>query len=897
MSKPGAKVLFLLALSAGIVAFTPTTGHADSFDGTPVEAFLTGTPAIRYSLAKLNVLGSVLMIGAHPDDENNAVLAWTSRGLKARTGYLSLNRGEGGQNLLGDEQGALMGVVRTQELLAARRDDGGAQYFTRSIDFGFTTSLEETLNDWGREKILSDIVWVIRQQRPDVVILVFSGTAADGHGNHQASAVLGKEAYEIAGDPTRFPEQLKWVKPWHAHRLMRSRFNPPPPAPGTAQDANAPVTAGGRGGRGVPGRAGSVTGGPGRGGPGRADAFPNQPTITVDPGDFDPVIGRSYREIGVISRSEHRSQGQGAELVYGSSPSLLASWEGDVPKKSIFEGVDTTWNRLPGGARIGAILAKAQNDFDDTHPERSVAALLEARPLIAGLAHDGESWAQWKLDDIDQAIALCAGIHTEAQADAAAFVPGATAKIQLTALNRSSLPLTLSEIHLSGWSDVEAPVKNKALADNRPEVTTVPLTIPPSHPYSQPFWLREPRDGYSYTISDQTLIGRADTIPEVLARFDFTLNGAPFSITTPVHYRYGDPAKGEVVRPVVVEPPVAIDLPAENFVFPLGAPRDLSVQIRALAANQTGEVRFETPPGWKVQPASAPFQLADSGSAQEVRFRLTPPAAPLAGKFRAVARTNGIEVATGVDLIAYSHIPAQMVLLPSEGKLAAIPLKVLARRVGYVMGSSDKEPDALRQMGCQVDLLNEKDLSSGNLSVYDAIVAGVRAYALRSDLRANQQRLLTYVKDGGTFIVQYNNNSDRRMSPSVAEALDHMGPYPFQIAGNDARVTQEDAPVKVLQPNSTLLNTPNKITQEDFEGWVQERGLYFANKWDDKYQTPLETHDKGEKDLAGALLYTRYGKGAYIFTAFSWFRELPAGVPGAYRIFANLISAGKAGAK
>jgi hypothetical protein len=463
----------------------------------------------------------------------------------------------------------------------------------------------------------------------------------------------------------------------------------------------------------------------------------------------------------------------------------------------------------------------------------------------------------------------------------------------LTVVNRSSLPVVLAGIHLSGWGEVDAAVKNKALEYNKPEVTPVSLPIGAKQPYSQPFWLKEPRDGYTYTISDQTLIGRADTVPEVLARFDFTLNGAPFSVTRPMHYRYADPARGEITRPVVVEPPVAIDLPADNFVFPVGGARDVSLQVRALTKNQAGEVRFETPAGWKVSPASAPFDVKEAGEAQEVRFRLMPPASAQAGMFKVVAKANGVEVATGVDLIAYSHIPAQMVLLPAEGKLAAIPMKVTARRVGYVMGATDKVPEAIRQMGCQVELLTEKDLSSGDLSTYDAIVTGVRAYALRGDLRASQPKLMEYVKNGGTLVVQYNNNADRRGNASVADALEHMGPYPFTIAGNDARVTQEDAPVKMLLPDSRLLNIPNKISPGDFEGWVQERGLYFANKWDTHYQTPLETHDKGEKDLAGALLYTRYGKGAYVFTAFSFFRELPAGVPGAYRLFANLLSAGK----
>jgi LmbE family N-acetylglucosaminyl deacetylase len=853
------------------------------------EEFLIGTPAIRYSLAKLNVLGSVLMIGAHPDDENNAVLAYCSRGLKLRTGYLSCTRGEGGQNLLGPEQGALLGVLRTQELLAARRDDGGAQFFTRAIDFGFTTSPQETLDKWGRDRTLADIVWVIRQQEPDVIILSFSGTPSDGHGHHQASAILGKEAYEAAADPTRFPEQLKWVKPWKARRLMRNRFAPLPIPGGRGGDTEQ----GPGPGRG-PGRAGSGAAGAGRG-PGRGpDPFPNQPVITLETGDFDPVIGRSDREISVISRNEHRSQGQGATIAYGSSQNLIALVAGEAPAKGLFDGIDTSWSRVAESGRTGELLAKAQREFDDLHPEKTVATLLEARPAVAGLARAGQQWAQWKLEEIDEAIALCAGLRTEAQADAAAFVPGGTAKISLTALNRSTLPITLAAVHLSGWGDVDAPVKSKVLEYNKPDVTTVPVPISVKQPYSQPFWLKEPHEPGSYDIPDQTLIGRADILPEVTARFDFTLNAAPFSITQPMHFRGADPSRGEYVRPVVVEPPFSIDLPAANFVFPLGSARDFSLQIRALASNQSGEVHLETPQGWKVSPATAPFQLKEVGAAQEVRFRLTPPAGPLSGRFKVVAKGGTTEISSGVDVIPYSHIPAQTVLEPAEGKLSAVSLKVLAKRVGYVMGSSDKVPDALRQMGCQVDLLDDKDLGSGNLSVYDAIVTGVRAYSVRPDLRAAQQRLLDYTKNGGTLVVQYNNSADARISPSVAEALDHLGPYPFTFGRDDARVTDEDAPVKLLLPNSPLLNVPNKITAADFQGWVQERGLYFSNKWDPKYETPIETHDQGQAELPGGMLYTRYGKGAYIFTAYSWFRELPAGVPGAYRIFANLISAGKA---
>jgi len=881
------------------------------------EQFVTGTPAIRHALAKLNVLGSVLMIGAHPDDESNDLLAYISRGLKTKTGYLSLNRGEGGQNLLGQEQGPFLGSLRTQELLAARRDDGGEQYFTRSIDFGYTASLEETLRYWGHDKILADVVWVIRQTQPDVVILKFTGTATDGHGNHQAAGILGKEAYEAAGNPGMFPEQLKWVKPWQPRRLLRAGFNPAPGPPGTppaaaAQPAPATGTAAtgagatgaaaagaGRGGRGGQAAAGAA-GTPARQGGGRAaDPFPEQPTFTVDSGQFDPIFGRSYREIGSISRSEHRSQAQGATLPYGTGLNTLAFIEGLQPHNSVLDGIDVTWKRVPGGVRVGEILAKAAAEFDDRHPERTVPALLEARKAVADMARDGQQWGIWKLEELDEAIALCAGIHVEAAADAPAYVPGATAKINVIALNRSTLPVTLSNVKLTGWGDADAPVKNKPLANNRQDSTPMTMKVPADQPYTQPFWLREPHDGFTYTISDQTLIGRADVVPEVTAKFSFVVGELPFTLTRPLHYRYADPAMGEVIRPVVVQSPVAIEVPVQNMIFPLGTPREVSVTVRALVANQAGEARFEVPQGWKVAPATAPFTLKEAGAVQELKYRVTPPAAAQTGQFRAVARLTGDgagnkEVATGMTVIQYQHVPAQTIQIPAGGRLSAVSVKTLAKRIGYVMGSTDEEPEALRQMGVQVELLDEKDLKSGNLAQYEAIITGLRAFAVRADLRANRQHLLDYVQAGGTLIVQYNRNTDRRMSPAVSEALDHLGPYPFTFGDNDARVTDEEAPVKFLAPDSPLLNTPNKITQADFEGWVQERGLYFATKWDAHYQTVLESHDKGDKDQAGGLLYTRLGKGAYIFTGYAWNRQLPAGVPGAYRILANLISAGKA---
>lgn len=897
MGKSAAALLAVLALLTGI------------YTVRAAERELTGSPAIRQSLDALNVVGSVLMIGAHPDDENTAVITYLARGRKLRTGYLSFTRGEGGQNLLGNEQSEYLGALRTQELLAARRLDGASQYFSRAIDFGFTKTTTETLNKWGHDRVLSDTVWVIRQQQPDVIVLCFSGTPADGHGQHQVSAIVGREAFDAAADPTKFPEQLKWVKPWQAKRVLQARFTPPgAPIPGGPAGASGPQAIaaqsnagpaanpapGGRGGRGASGGGRGGSGGPGGRGAGRGGA-PVEGAINLPVGDYDPVLGRSYREISVLSRSQHKSQGMVSTLAFGAQSASLVVVAGLPAKDDLMDGIDTTWNRLPGGAAIGDLLARARQQFDDSRPEKTVSTLLEARSLVAAIPPATSPWSQWKLEEIDHAIALCAGLRVEAQAGTYAYVPGASADVRLTAINRSHLPIALTGVHLTGWGGADADVKNLALPYNQEQSSSLKLTIPKNQPYSQPFWLRDAKQGDSYGISDQTLIGRADTVPEVMARFDFTVDGRPFSVTEPLHYRYADPGRDEFIRPVVVEPPVSVELPSKNFVIAIGTVRDVSVLVRSTVANQSGELVFTAPVGWKVEPAKAAFDLKLSGASEEVRFRLTPPASPGAGDFKVTAKLqNEPDVNVAINVIDYGHIPAQTIFEPSSGKVAAVQMKVLAKHVGYVMGSDDKMPEALRQMGCQVDLLDEKALTTGNLAAYDAIVTGLRAYALRADLRASQTRLLEYVSNGGTLVVQYNRLDDRRISPSVAEAFDHMGPYPFVVSqGNTQRVVEEDAPVKFIEPTSPVVRSPNVITNADFDGWIQERGVYFADTWDPKYQTPFETHDTGERELKGATLFTRYGKGAYIYTSFSWFRELPAGVPGAFRIFANLISAGK----
>lgn len=815
---------------------------------------IAGADEIKLTLGKLRVLGSALMIAAHPDDENTGVLAYLARGRKIRTAYLSLTRGEGGQNLIGSEQGDALGVIRTQELLAARRIDGAQQFFTRAIDFGFSKSPQESISKWGHDEVLSDIVWVIRKYQPDVVILRFSGTPRDGHGQHQASAILGKEAYEAAADPSRFPEQLRWAKPWRAKRLVWNAFAFTP-----EQEREAAKIA---------------------------------HRIQVDAGAFDPLLGYSFGEIAGISRSQHRSQGMGAPQQRGPSINYFTPVSGDTAEKDLFDGVDTSWKRVPGGEAIGNLLARADAAYDPAHPEKIIGLLAEARRTVAALADSGNPWASEKLPDLDHAIELCGGFWIDAASEGFSFTPGSEVSVTVTVIQRASSGARWNTVAVAGFNQQNHQDVGTALSDNVPVTRKLSIAIPSSEGYTQPFWLKLPHKGFLYDIRDQQLIGRAAPTTPLTADLGLEIGGARLQLSVPVHYRYVDHVRGELTRPLEIVPPVAVDLPETAVIFPSNEPKQIVVQIRANSGPVDGDVRLEVPDGWKAATKSAGFHLTAAGAQEEVAFEVTPPPTHHdVAAFRAVATVNGREVDTGMQSIAYEHIPPQTIFLPSRGKLERFDVSLLSKNIGYIMGAGDGVPESIRQMGGSVTLLTEEDLARGDLSRYDVIVTGVRAYNVRPDLRAAETRLLAYVQNGGALVVQYNVLEFARFG-GPALPMGQLGPYPFQISRD--RVVEEDSPVKVLDPMCSLLREPNEIGESDFKGWIQERGLYFAEKWDPRYGVVIATHDTGEKDLPGGMLFAKYGKGIYIFTAYSWFRELPAGVPGAYRIFANLLSAGKA---
>lgn len=911
-TRPKRFLPFLLAGAALIAIVVPT----------PAQRIFPGEIEIRQALERLNTLGSVLMIGAHPDDDREVLLAYLSRGRHVRAAYLSLTRGEGGQNLIGPEQGDELGIIRTQELLASRKIEGTEQYFTRAIDFGFSKTADESLQKWQRDKVLGDVVYNIRRFRPDVIIDVFTGTPRDGHGHHQVSALLGKEAFAAAADPAKFPEQLAYVQAWQAKRLMQS--------PIALQQNNQ------KGGE---------------------KAKEEEPRLDVDVGDYSPELGYSYGEIGAISRSTNRSQGQGTAQRMGSQKQALITVEGDKASKDLFDGIDITWDRLPGGAPIGALLTKTLDSFVPAHPEALLPSLAQARSMIAGLANSTKDpLAIRKLTECDEAMAMASGLSLEAQAASGTVTPGATLRVNLTAIRRSPAPVTLTGVTLTGMEG--APSLNPepvVLGDNLPGNYALNVRVPDNQPYSQPYWLEEPKDGNLYSVKDPREIGLPENPPVLEAHFAVKIAGADLTLTRPVQNRYTDQVWGDLVRPLAVVPPVAVDFAEQSLVFADTKPHKIEVPIKSNSGKPSGEARLEVPAGWKVEPASQHFDLAGTGEQTTVAFELTPPAENARGLVRAIATVGGRSIATGTEVINYPHFPEQTLFPPAQASLVRADIKNLAKNIGYVMGAGDEVPASLRQIGCDVTLLSAEDLSHGDLSRYDAIVTGVRAWNTRPDLRANYQRLYDYAFNGGTVIAEYSrpeggpggggrgaqgaapaqgqpatdgnggrgggrggrgggrgqaaangaapaNGAQAGPPPALrgpvdtdkVEAtgvLEHLGPYPIHVS-ND-RVTVEEAPVAFPNPQLALLHAPNEITKADFDGWIQERGLYFSDRWDSRYQSVLESHDPGDEPLPGGELYVKYGKGAYIFSAYDWFRELPGGVPGAYRLFANMLSAAK----
>jgi len=810
------------------------------------------------SLRRLGVVGSVLYVGAHPDDENTAVLAHLARGRGVRTAYLSLTRGDGGQNILGSEKGELLGLVRTQELLAARRVDGAEQLFTRAIDFGFTRSPEETFRIWGHEEVLADVVWVVRNFRPDVMVTRFPTTGEGGHGQHTASAILASEAFDAAGDPARFPEQLRLgVRPWRPKRLVWNVFN--------------------------------------RSGEPPKDA---ERMLSVDVGGYDQLLGRSYTEIAAESRTMHKSQGQGTPARRGPALNYFAHLKGEPAAKDLFDGVDLSWRRFEGGAEVGRLLEEAARRYDPANPAASLPLLVRAHRELRKLLERegrGEVWPlaaerrlpAARLNQLLEVIRSCAGLWMEAVAAEPYLTPGGEARITATLVNRSDFPLRLQGFRLSGFG-VKQDRIGAELKNNEPVSKTFNATVPKTAPLSQPYWLEEEPGKGLFHVREQLIVGWPER-PAPLALVNITAGeeGEELTFSVPLQYRWTDRVRGDLYRPVVVVPEVAVALSEQTLVFPDRRPKQVRVTLRNNTAHASaGTLRLRLPAGWTASPAEVAVALQGGGEEFRASFSVTPPQGASAAALAAEYESAGKTFTRGLLEIDYPHIPRQTLFPAASARLVRMDLARRGRRVGYVMGSGDEVPEALRQVGYEVTLLSDEDLEAADLLRFDAVVTGVRAYNTRAALRRQQPRLLEYVERGGTLVVQYNT-PDRTLEGA------RLGPFPFKLS--QERVTDERAPLVALAPGDALMLEPNRVAPSDFEGWVQERGLYFASEWDARYTPLFSSRDPGGPELKGSTLVARHGKGTYVYTGLAFFRQLPAGVPGAYRLFVNLLSAGRRG--
>jgi LmbE family N-acetylglucosaminyl deacetylase len=824
------KALFIfLILAAHAVAQTPATYTSAD---------------ILSRMQKLKVLGSVLYVAAHPDDENTRLLAWLSKDRQYRTGYLSITRGDGGQNLIGEEQGVALGLIRTQELLAARRIDGAEQFFTRAYDFGFSKSTEEAFQIWNKEKILGDVVWVIRNFKPDVIITRFPEDSRAGHGHHSGSGVLAREAFIAAADPTRFPAQLKnGIQPWKAKRILWNTFN-----------------------------------------------FGNNNTISsdqfkVDVGTYNPLLGKGYGEISAESRSQHKSQGFGVPASRGSSFEYFLLTGGDPVKDSLMDGVDVSWTRI-GAAGVSQRINEVISRYNFSNPSLSVKPLVELYREIATLPD--QPWKSKKLEEVQELISACAGLYFEASTPQSYSVQGDSLRVNFSVINRSGAFIKWNKVTFESYDTTIA----QALAPNRSAGFNKQFYVDQSKGISQPYWLTQPMEKGSYNVEDQALIGKPENDPAFVASFAVSVEGLDLVYQKGVMYKHTDPVKGELFQPLSVVPPLSVNTSPAIMLFRKNQPMSKNYTIAAAAYanispakatihNRTGkseddvkDVDFAIAKGM-TKNFPMPYTNKDMGKTDQdvITSRIE-------YKNSQFDQANYLALAT----INYDHIPPIKYFYVDGVTVLNLDIKTAGKKAGYIRGAGDKVPEALEQLGYEVSYIGEADMDEQGLSKYDVIVVGLRAYNIHEWLGVAYNALMNYVKAGGVMVVQYNTNNFA--GPFRAGKI---GPYDFTISSG--RVTNEESPIQFNMPSSPLLNWPNKITDLDFNGWIQERGIYFADKWAPEYQAVLGMRDPGEaEDRKGSLLMAQYGKGKFVYTGLALFRQLPAGVGGAYRLFANIIA-------
>ncbi|WP_299117326.1 PIG-L family deacetylase [uncultured Winogradskyella sp.] len=800
---------------------------------------------IYEAIQKLNVLASVLYVAAHPDDENTRLIAYMSNEVKARTAYLSLTRGDGGQNLIGPEIRELLGIMRTQELLAARGIDGGEQRFTRANDFGYSKHPDETLSIWNKDEVLADVVWNIRQFKPDIIINRFDHRRAGRtHGHHTSSAMLSLEAFDLVNDASKYSTQLKHTDTWQPQRIFYNtswwRY-------------------------------------------GSREAFEKidkSNMLNFDVGIYYPLKGLSNNELASIASSQHLCQGFGRMTSRGTQDEYIEFLKGTpLDGDSPFAGIDISWNRINGGKAIGDILGNIEANFNFANPSAHIPELVRAYQLLQNV--EDEHWKNIKTEELKTIIQACTGLYLEVSANSPTATKNETVQLRIEALNRSNTNIQL--VSYSMTSLKEAVSKNISLQKNERINLEEGITIPNSTPYTSAYWLNKKGSLGMYNVGDQTLIGKPETPRAINVTFNLNIENVLIPITKPVVYRYSKPDKGELYRPFEIVPPVSASLKDKVFIFENDRQKEIEVVVKAGKNNIEGYVQMAYPNDWSVFPEKQKIEIENKGDAQTLVFTVIPPKNQSEGLITPMVNLDGEFYTKELVEIDYAHIPFQTVYLPSESKLVRLDIQKKGNNIGYIEGAGDVVPESLRQIGYNVTIIKPEQITADNLSDFDAIVVGIRAYNILDELKFKQKYLLDYVNDGGNLIVQYNTS--RRIK------VDKIAPYELKLSRD--RVTDENAEITILEPNHPVLNFPNKITENDFKGWVQERGLYFPNNWGEEFTPLFSSNDKGESPKKGSLLVAKYGKGNYIYTGLSFFREFPAGVPGAYRLFANLLSAGK----
>jgi len=830
--------LGLAGLVAALCWAAPAPAHAEG----------TAAPVILEDLRRFANTGTVLHVAAHPDDENTQLISAMARGRGYRTAYLSLTRGDGGQNESGPEFGEKLGLARTQELLAARQLDGGRQFFTRAIDYGYSKSPEEALRIWDHDTVLGDVVRVIRTFRPDVIITRFPiPPGSGGHGQHTASAMLAVEAFKLAGDPTAFPEQITaGLPPWQAKRIGWNGWG----------SGASPLSG---------------------------------PSIQFDIGGTDPVTGEPFSTLANRSRGMHKTQGLGsfAARTGGAGPNMqtFQLLAGDAPTADIMDGVDTTWNRVPGGAALIPLIDEAIAGFKPTDPAASIPSLLAIRTKLDALpAHP---LLQEKRADLDRIITACLGLMVETTVPNAEVVPGEQIPLHHEVQLSASTPVRWVAVR---YPSTQGDLKVRTFL--KPGEVTVRETqqvLPVATPPSQPYWLRETGTPGAFKVYPPSLIGTPENPTEFPVEFIFEVGGKALVVTDqPVQIIPGA-SEAQQYRRLSVIPPVSLGFAHELEVFQPEATKAVTVEATAARAGLVGSLQLRAPAGWKVTPAGLPLNLLAAGDKVSLTFQVTAPAAPTSATLDATVTIGGSTYGTERFVINYRHLPVLLLQPPARAKAVVLEVQTRGHRVGYLPGAGDSTAESIAQLGYEVVTLTGADLTPEKLTGLDAVVLGVRAFNDRTDLASALPGLLAWVESGGTVIAQYNR-PDRKLNTG------QLGPYALSIEGRapELRVTDETAPVTFLTPDHPVLNIPNKITAADFENWVQERGAYFPSKWDEsRYTAILAMNDPGETPLRSSLLVARHGQGWYVYTGLSFFRQLPAGNPGAHRLFANLLSLGK----